>query len=143
MRRSNMPPEKVIKSEDEWRGILTPEQFHVLRNKGTERPFTGEYWNHKELGTYRCAGCGEVLFESTTKYDSHCGWPSFYDCIDRSKITEIEDFSHGMHRVEVVCAACGGHLGHIFPDGPRPTGVRYCINSASIRFEAPTESPAE
>ena len=128
-------PNKIEKTEDEWKGILTPEQYQVLRKKGTERPFTGEYWNHKEQGVYRCAGCGEELFNSTTKYDSHCGWPSFYDSIDRSKITEIEDFSHGMHRVEVVCAACGGHLGHIFPDGPRPTGVRYCINSVSIKFD--------
>ncbi len=127
--------DKVIKTEEEWRGVLTPEQFHVLRNKGTERPFTGEYWNSKSEGIYRCAGCGEVLFDSTTKYDSHCGWPSFYDSLDRTKITEIEDRSHGMHRVEVVCAKCGGHLGHIFPDGPKPTGVRYCINSVSLTFE--------
>ena len=125
----------IEKTEDEWRGVLTPEQFHVLRKKGTERPFTGEYWNSKDQGVYRCAGCGEELFDSSTKYDSHCGWPSFYDSLDKSKITEIEDRSHGMHRVEVVCSKCGGHLGHIFPDGPRPTGVRYCINSVSLKFE--------
>ena len=127
--------EMIEKTEDEWRGVLTPEQFHVLRKKGTERPFTGEYWNSKDQGVYRCAGCGEELFDSSTKYDSHCGWPSFYDSLDKSKITEIEDRSHGMHRVEVVCSKCGGHLGHIFPDGPRPTGVRYCINSVSLKFE--------
>lgn len=127
--------EEIKKTEEEWRGVLTPEQFRVLRQKGTERPFTGEYWDHKEQGQYRCSGCGEVLFDSTTKYDSHCGWPSFYDSLDQTKITEIEDRSHGMHRVEVVCAKCGGHLGHVFPDGPRPTGIRYCINSVSLKFE--------
>ncbi|MDR3689480.1 MAG: peptide-methionine (R)-S-oxide reductase MsrB [Fimbriimonas sp.] len=126
--------DKPQRSEEEWKGILTPEQYHVLRLKGTERPFTGEYWNHKETGIYSCAGCGEELFDSRTKFDAHCGWPSFYDSIDRKKVREIEDFSHGMHRVEVVCAACGGHLGHVFPDGPRPTGNRYCINSVSIKF---------
>jgi methionine-R-sulfoxide reductase len=127
--------EDIQKTEEEWRGVLTPEQFRVLRQKGTERPFTGEYWDHKEQGNYRCAGCGEILFDSSTKYDSHCGWPSFYDSLDKSKITEIEDRTHGMHRIEVVCAKCGGHLGHVFPDGPRPTGIRYCINSASLKFE--------
>lgn len=131
--------DKVTKTEDEWRGILTPDQFQVLRKKGTERPFTGEYWNTKAKGMYRCAGCDEPLFDSTTKYDSHCGWPSFYDSLDKSKITEIEDFSHGMHRIEVVCAKCGGHLGHVFPDGPRPTGIRYCINSVSLKFEPDAE----
>jgi len=132
--------QKIEKSEDEWKGVLTPEQFHVLRKKGTERPFTGEYWNHKETGVYRCAGCGEELFDSTTKFDAHCGWPSFYDSIDRRKVREIEDFSHGMHRVEVVCDTCGGHLGHIFPDGPQPTGARYCINSISIKFDPSKET---
>ena len=127
--------QEIEKTDDEWKGVLTPEQFHVLRKKGTERPFTGEYWSHKEQGVYRCAGCGEELFDSTTKFDAHCGWPSFYDSIDRSKIRVIEDTTHGMHRVEVVCAKCGGHLGHIFPDGPKPTGNRYCINSVSLKFE--------
>ena len=127
--------EEIEKTEEEWRGVLTPEQFRVLRQKGTERPFTGEYWHLKEPGVYRCAGCGEELFDSTTKYDSHCGWPSFFDSLEKSKIREIEDRTHGMHRIEVVCAKCGGHLGHVFPDGPRPTGIRYCINSASLKFE--------
>lgn len=127
--------EEVLKTEEEWRGVLTPEQFRVLRQKGTERAFTGEFWNTKEEGVYRCAGCGEELFDSTAKFDSHCGWPSFYDSLEKSKIKEIEDRSHGMHRIEVVCAKCGGHLGHVFPDGPRPTGIRYCINSVSLKFE--------
>lgn len=126
---------EIPTTNEEWKNILTPQQYHVLREKGTERPFTGEYWDHKEQGIYRCAGCGEELFDSTTKFDSGCGWPSFYDGLDKSKIKEHEDFSHGMHRIEVTCSKCGGHLGHVFPDGPRPTGLRYCINSASIKFQ--------
>jgi len=122
-------------SEEYWKKLLTKEQYHVLREKGTERPFTGEYWNHFEKGVYKCAACGEVLFESDTKFDAGCGWPSFYKAIDKSKIIEKDDFSYGMHRIEVMCKNCGGHLGHVFPDGPKPTGLRYCINSVSIKFE--------
>lgn len=124
-----------MKTEEEWKGVLTPEQYHVLREKGTERSFTGEYWDHNEVGVYRCAACGEELFDSATKFDAHCGWPSFYDALDRSKIDLHEDTSFGMTRVEVTCKNCGGHLGHVFPDGPEPTGQRYCINSASLKFE--------
>jgi peptide-methionine (R)-S-oxide reductase len=127
--------EKIVKSEHEWKQILTPEQYHILREKGTEMAFTGQYWKHKEDGTYVCAGCGQELFTSKTKFDSGTGWPSFWDAVDKSKVELKDDFSYGMHRVEVVCSRCGGHLGHVFPDGPRPTGLRYCINSASLDFK--------
>ena len=130
-----MNDEKLGKSEAEWKETLTPEQYRILREKGTERAFTGKYWNHKEDGSYACAGCGEVLFTSGTKFDSHCGWPSFWDAADPGKIEMKEDTSFGMHRIEVVCRRCGGHLGHVFDDGPAPTGQRYCINSASIQFQ--------
>lgn len=123
------------KSEQEWKETLTPEQYHILREKGTERAFTGKYWNLKDDGTYLCAGCGAELFTSDTKFESGCGWPSFFEALDKNKIVETEDSSHGMHRTEVTCANCGGHLGHVFPDGPRPTGLRYCINSASLDFK--------
>jgi peptide-methionine (R)-S-oxide reductase len=124
----------VEKSDEEWRQILTPVEFKILREKGTEYAFTGEYFNHKEEGTYVCAGCGNELFTSDSKYNSGCGWPSFYEPLDEEKIGEFEDRSHGMVRTEIVCNKCGGHLGHVFPDGPKPTGLRYCVNSASLDF---------
>jgi peptide-methionine (R)-S-oxide reductase len=133
--------DKVTKTDEEWKKTLTSEQYYVLRQKGTERAFTGKYWNTKEAGTYKCAGCGEVLFQSDTKYDSGCGWPSFYAPNSTNVIAEAEDRSHLMVRTEVMCSKCGGHLGHVFDDGPKPTGLRYCINSASIQFEP--KKPAE
>lgn len=127
--------EKQQPSEAELRARLTPEQYHVTQEKGTERAFTGQYWNHKEDGKYHCIVCGELLFDSTTKYDSGCGWPSFYQQVTPEAIDVQTDQSHGMVRDEIVCHKCGAHLGHVFPDGPNPTGLRYCVNSASIKFE--------
>lgn len=128
---------KMNKSEQEWREQLTAEQYHILRQAGTERPFTGEYVNTEEEGVYRCAGCGANLFSSDTKFHSGSGWPSFWDVIDQGNVELIEDHSHGMRRTEIRCAQCGGHLGHVFDDGPRDkTGLRYCINSAALAFEA-------
>lgn len=125
-----------VRSEDDWRARLTPEQFHVLREAGTERPFTGEYDKHFEQGEYVCAGCGTVLFESDAKYNSGCGWPAFTAPADEESVEERRDISHGMIRTEVLCAKCGGHLGHVFPDGPPEAGgMRYCINSAALDFE--------
>jgi peptide-methionine (R)-S-oxide reductase len=131
--------EKVEKSEQEWRAELTPEQYEVLRNKGTEPAFTGEYWDTKEGGVYRCAGCGQELFSSDTKFDSGTGWPSFFDPMDSDKVETREDNSFMMRRTEVVCSRCGGHLGHLFDDGPNPTGQRYCINSCSLDFDEGAE----
>ena len=130
-------PESFDLSEAEWRQRLTPEQYAILREKATERPFSGPLTFHHETGHYHCAGCGALLFHSDAKFDSGCGWPSFTIPAHSTAIAEHEDLSHGMRRVEVTCARCNGHLGHVFPDGPRPTGLRYCINSVSIRFEKP------
>jgi peptide-methionine (R)-S-oxide reductase len=122
-------------SEDEWKKKLTPEQFYILREKGTERAWTGKYNTHFENGVYVCAGCGLELFKSESKFESHCGWPSFDNQIQKSNIITKSDFSHGMIRTEIICGRCGGHLGHVFNDGPTKTGLRYCVNSVSIEFE--------
>lgn len=126
---------KIQKSDDEWRKQLSAEEFHVAREKGTERAFTGRYYDCHDKGTYRCVCCGAALFSSEHKYDSGSGWPSFYQTVDEAPVGEIEDNSYGMRRVEVVCSNCGAHLGHLFPDGPKPTHMRYCINSLSLKLE--------
>jgi methionine-R-sulfoxide reductase len=127
--------DKIEKSETEWRKQLSDEQYDVARRGGTERAFTGEYWDNHDPGTYRCVCCGELLFDADTKFDSGTGWPSFYQPADKNSVDLHVDRTHGMTRTEVKCAKCGAHLGHVFPDGPRPTGERFCMNSASLKFE--------
>ena len=137
--KTNAMKPKVQKTEEEWKKQLSPGQYYVLRQKGTERPHTGKYNIHREKGVYTCAACNSVLFTSDAKFDSHCGWPSFDRALSDNTVTEIPDYSHGMVRTEIVCSHCGGHLGHVFDDGPTETGLRYCINSVSLDFEKSEE----
>ena len=136
-----MSERSVHKTDEEWRGVLTPEQYRVLRQAGTERPFTGAYWDTKDAGDYRCAGCGALLFTSDAKFDSGCGWPSF----DKAAggISETSDRTHGMVRTEITCSRCGGHIGHVFDDGPTATGLRYCVNSVSVKLEPKDAKPPD
>ena len=138
-KESTVVAEKVTKTDAEWQTCLTPEEYRVLREKGTEQAFTGKYYKHKEKGTYLCAGCDAELFSSDTKFDSGTGWPSFFKALDKTKITYKEDNSLLMKRIEILCAKCNSHLGHVFDDGPNPTGKRYCVNSVSLDFEKAKE----
>lgn len=127
--------DKIKKSDDQWRALLSPESFYVTRQKGTERAFTGQFWDHRARGIYRCVCCNTPLFASDTKFDAGCGWPSYFEPVAPDRVREEADHSHGMIRTEVLCNVCDAHLGHVFPDGPPPTGLRYCINSLSLTFE--------
>lgn len=140
---TDMKKNSLPQTEEEWKKTLSAEEYHVLREKGTERPYSGQYYEHDAEGIYVCKGCSSELFRSSTKFDAHCGWPSFYEGINKSNLIEKRDYSHGMTRIEVLCANCGGHLGHVFDDGPQDkTGLRYCINSVSLGFVAKDSLPS-